>query len=61
MDKKFVSSFEYRVIYVLEIKSETHKGLLKIGDTSLRTDTPIDKLSPNCKELNKAAKVRIKK
>lgn len=60
MSKKFGSAFCYKVIYVFEINSETHKGLLKVGDASLYTDSPIDSLSPNSKELNQAALKRIR-
>ena len=60
MDKGFSSAYCYKVIYVFEINSETHKGLLKVGDASLYTDSPIDSLSPNSKELNQAALKRIR-
>lgn len=57
---KFMNSFDYKVIYIFEIQDEVHKGLLKIGDATLKSDTPIDKLPPNCKELNQAALKRIR-
>lgn len=60
MDKTFSKAFEYKVIYVFGIKDELHKGYLKIGDATLHTDTPIDKLGPNTKELNQASLERIK-
>lgn len=60
MKNKFVSTFSYKVIYVFEITVETHKGLLKVGDASLYTESPIDSLAPNSKELNQAALTRIK-
>ncbi len=60
MDKKFSSAYCYKVIYAFEINSEVHKGLLKVGDASLYTDSPIDSLYPNCKELNQAALKRIR-
>ena len=60
MKGKFGASFCYKVIYVLEINAETHKGLLKVGDASLYTESPIDSLSPNSKELNQVALQRIK-
>ncbi|NFL75060.1 DEAD/DEAH box helicase [Clostridium sporogenes] len=56
----FGNSFEYKLIYIFEINDEGHKGLLKIGDTTLQTQKSIDNLSPNCKELNQAALKRIK-
>lgn len=60
MNNVFGDSFEYKLIYIFEINSETHKGLLKIGDTTLQTELAIDSLSPNCRELNQAALKRIK-
>lgn len=60
MDSLFTPSFEYKLIYIFEIRDETHKGLLKIGDTTIQTEESIDNLPPNCKALNQAAKTRIK-
>lgn len=50
--------FQHRLIYVFKIPYDTHKGLLKIGDTTITTTTK--DLPPNCKELNQAAHERIK-
>jgi len=60
MDSLFESSFEYKLIYIFEIQDDAHKGLLKIGDATIKTEDSIDSLSPNCKALNQAAKSRIK-
>lgn len=60
MDKMFSSAFEFKLIYIFEIKSESHKGLLKIGDTTIQTDDSIDNLPPNCRALNQAAIKRIR-
>ena len=60
MDSLFVNSFEYKLIYIFEIQDDAHKGLLKIGDATIKTEDSIDNLSPNCKALNQAAKSRIK-
>lgn len=62
---KFNSTFNYKLIYIFSINAETHKGLLKIGDTTLTleelpSDFLIDKLTPNSSILNKAANKRIK-
>lgn len=38
---------------------ETHKGLLKVGDATIKTSTKPEDLVPNCRELNQAAKKRI--
>lgn len=60
MDTKFQKAFEYKVIYIFTIEDELHKGLLKIGDATLHTDTPIDQLTPDSHELNQAALKRIR-
>lgn len=60
METIFGTSFEYKLIYVFAINDEPHKGLLKIGDTTIQSDAPIDTLFPNCKVLNQAALSRIK-
>ena len=60
MEKPFKPTFAYKLIYILEIRDEVHKGLLKIGDATIQTDESIDNLPPNCKVLNQAAKLRIK-
>lgn len=55
----FENVFSYKLIYILAINDEAHEGLLKIGDATLKTDQPIEKLIPNCSLLNKSAKKRI--
>lgn len=52
----FENVFSYKLIYILAINDEAHEGLLKIGDATLKTDQPIEKLIPNCSLLNKSAK-----
>lgn len=59
-DKVFMNAFEYKVIYIFTIEDSSHRGLVKIGDATLRTETAIDHLTPNCRELNQAALKRIK-
>lgn len=59
MSKRFIDSFSYKLIYIFIINDETHKGLLKIGDATIKTKETIDELYPNCKKLNQAAKKRI--
>ncbi len=54
----FHSTFSYKLIYIFRINDKAHQGLLKIGDTSIDTET--DALAPNSKPLNEAAKQRIK-
>ncbi|WP_342598785.1 Eco57I restriction-modification methylase domain-containing protein [Psychrobacillus sp. FSL H8-0483] len=60
MDNSFKNAFEYKVIYVFTIDDGAHKDLVKIGDATLHTDTQIDMLTPNSRELNQAALKRIK-
>ena len=60
MNKSFKNAFAYKVIYVFTIEDEMHKGLVKIGDATLYTETPVDQLTPGCRELNQAALKRIK-
>lgn len=60
MEKVFRDSFEYKLIYVFAINDEPHKGLLKIGDTTIQSEESIDALFPNCRALNQAALSRIK-
>lgn len=55
----FKPSFSYKLIYVFRINDNSHKGLLKIGDATLHTDSAIEALPPDCRELNQAAKDRI--
>ena len=59
METVFGTAFEYKLIYVFAINDEAHKGLLKIGDTTIQSDASIDALFPNCKALNQAALSRI--
>lgn len=60
MDTGFKNAFEYKVIYAFTIEDELHKGLVKIGDATLHTSTPVDQLTPGCRELNQASLKRIK-
>lgn len=59
-DGIFNNVFKYKVIYAFTIDDSLHQGLIKVGDSTLDTDTPIDRLTPNTKELNKSAMDRIK-
>lgn len=60
MELFFQDSFEYKLIYIFEINDETHAGLVKIGDATIKTDKSIDELPANCHDLNQAAIRRIK-
>ena len=57
--ENFKSTFVYKLIYVFRINDNEHKGLLKIGETTLETDKKPEELFANCKELNIVAKKRI--
>lgn len=59
-EKVFKKAFEYKVIYIFTIEDSIHRDLLKIGDATIHTDTAIDHLTPNCRELNQASLKRIK-
>lgn len=58
--KVFEKAFEYKVIYIFTVEDTTHAGLVKIGDATLKTNTSIDKLVPNFRELNQASLNRIR-
>lgn len=55
----FSSGYSYVLIYVFEINDTLHRGYVKVGKATLKTTTSVDKLFPNCSELNQAAKERI--
>lgn len=56
----FKNVYAYNVIYAFMIPDNAHKGLIKIGEAVLTTNTPVSQLEPNTKELNQAAHKRIK-
>lgn len=49
---------KYKVIYLMRIPYNTHKGLIKVGDTTIDLANP--NLAPNSSTLNEAADKRIK-
>lgn len=55
----FDKTFQRKIIYVFRINDEAHKGLLKIGDATIKTNTPSEKLIYPNSELNTYAKQRI--
>lgn len=59
MENKFISTFDYKLIYIFRINDEAHKGLLKIGDATLHSKKTYEELLPSCHELNQAAKERV--
>ena len=56
----FNNTFNYKVIYIFKIYDDLHKGILKVGESTLKTNNNIDVLTDNCDELNKSARNRIK-
>jgi superfamily II DNA or RNA helicase len=59
MENKFKSTFSHKLIYVFGIDSESHKGLLKIGETTIHNIQNVYKIHDDCDELNEAAVARI--
>ena len=57
--EKFDQTHSYKLIYVFSMPYKSHKGLLKVGEATLKTNTMPSSLFPNCRELNQAAKKRI--
>lgn len=56
----YESPVSYKLIYVFKVPYEDHAGLLKIGDTTVKTSASAAQLPPNCNLLNNAAHKRIK-
>ncbi len=57
---EYKNPFAYKLIYIMSIPDEAHKGLLKIGETTLSTTLGSSQLVDNCDALNAAAHERIK-
>lgn len=55
----FLSTFDYKLIYIFRINDNNHKNMLKIGEATLHTNKNYSEFAPKCSELNKAAKNRI--
>ena len=55
----FDKTFQRKLIYIFAIDDEAHKGFLKIGDATVKSDLPTEDLVPSCSDLNKSAKKRI--
>ena len=55
---KYTNTLKAKLIYILTIPDDTHKGCLKIGECTLGDVDTLD-LAPNSKLLNQAAKNRI--
>ncbi len=59
-ETKFAKAFNYKVVYVFTVNDDMHRNLVKIGDATINTDLSLDRLPPNCRELNQVALTRIK-
>ncbi len=55
---QYFSTLKAKLIYVMSINDADHRGCVKIGETTLDEASNLT-LSPNCSELNKAARERI--
>ncbi|MBQ9206454.1 MAG: Eco57I restriction-modification methylase domain-containing protein [Treponema sp.] len=60
MAQIFNHAFEQKLIYVYRINDTAHEGILKIGEASCNAGMAYFAFEPNCKELNAAAKERIR-
>lgn len=60
MAQIFNQAFEQKLIYVYRINDTAHEGILKIGEASCNAGMAYFAFEPNCKELNTAAKERIR-
>lgn len=60
MAQIFNQAFEQKLIYVYRINDTAHEGILKIGEASCNAGMTYFVFEPNCKELNVAAKDRIR-
>ena len=60
MAQIFNQAFEQKLIYVYRINDTAHEGILKIGEASCKAGMAYFAFAPNCKELNEAAKERIR-
>lgn len=57
----FESAFKTKLIYVFRINDEDHKGILKVGEATVKEEvTDFAQLQPKSNILNKAANERIK-
>lgn len=60
MAQIFNQAFEQKLIYVYRINDSAHEGILKIGEASCNAGMAYFAFAPNCRELNEAAKERIR-
>ena len=58
--KGYEAAFKFKLIYIMAIHDDAHKGYLKIGEATLSSNCGPTQLPPNCDDLNGAAHNRIK-
>jgi len=49
----------YKCIYAFTIRDSAHSGHIKIGEATVKSDLPTDRLPPNSSPLNEASRSRI--
>lgn len=55
----FAEVASYKCIYAFTIHDRAHAGCIKVGDATVKSELPIDRLPPNSHPLNEAARERI--
>lgn len=58
--EKFDQTVSYKLIYIFSIPYDDHKGMLKVGEATLKSNKQPDDILPNSHDLNQAAHKRIK-
>lgn len=58
--ERFDQTLSYKLIYVFSMPYDDHKGMLKVGEATLKSNMLPDDIFPNSQELNQAAHARIK-
>ena len=58
--ERFEQTLAYKLIYVFSMPYDDHKGLLKVGEATLKSNKQPNDILPNSRDLNQAAHARIK-
>lgn len=58
--ERFEQTLAYKLIYVFSMPYDDHKGLLKVGEATLKSNKRPNDILPNSRDLNQAAHARIK-
>mgnify|MGYP003289462744 CR=1 FL=1 len=56
----FEQTLSYKLIYVYSMPYDDHKGYIKVGEATLKSNKSPENLIPNSHDLNQAANFRIK-